>query len=87
MVIEIVDAVVGVFGLLSTWRFAICATTGSAGGYFAAQMVEERGLRLAIFAVILLVAGWCGARWQKSAVPSGTRRSRRHHSRYRKDDR
>jgi hypothetical protein len=67
MVVEVIEGVVGLFSLLSTWRITACVAAGAVGVYVTTLVVEARAPRLVLCGVILLGAFWCGWRWQKAA--------------------
>ena len=81
MVVEVMEAVVGLLNLLSTWRFALCAAAGVVGVYATTIVVGPGTHRLVICAVVILGAFWLGWRWQRAVeqrprtteTPSGSR--------------
>jgi len=64
VVAEMIEGVIGLINLLSTWRFVICAAAGVIGIYATTFVVEARVPRLVLCGVVLLVALWSGSRWQ-----------------------
>jgi len=77
--LEVVEVLISLLNLLSTWRFCLAAAIGAIAALFAFFWLQDPLLGPTAAVALLVVFSWLGYRWQRTVE---VRRRQSSHNRW-----